>query len=187
MWDHLHFLWEPDGWKPWVCPETPQAQSEFCTTSFHLSAGNHLGGDSKGQEGWQGPVQQLLGHRVPVVVGQEVDPLVPEAEVSQQPLHNGGLLEDGVAMGPLQKWERGPSESLTRQEPTGSTGNAPREECGNMEHGKQQLVSSDPAAGMSCGVHKATGALSVLQRGQGAFWSPIKSIHHKPSLSLPLL
>lgn len=53
-------------------------------------------------------MEQLLGHRVPVIVGQEVDLLVPEPEVLQQPLHDGGLLEDGVAMGPLQKWERGP-------------------------------------------------------------------------------
>lgn len=70
--------------------------TRFCWKSF-------LVGSTEGQEGWQGPVEQLLGHRVPVVVGQEVDPLVPQPEVSQQPLHDGGLLEDGVAMGPLKK------------------------------------------------------------------------------------
>lgn len=26
MSDHLHFLWESDGWEPQMCPEAPQAQ-----------------------------------------------------------------------------------------------------------------------------------------------------------------
>lgn len=47
-------------------------------------------------------MEQLLRDRVPVIVGQEVNPLPAEAKVTHQPLHDAGLLEDGVAMGPLQ-------------------------------------------------------------------------------------
>lgn len=51
--------------------------------------------------GFWGPVEKLLGDRVAVVVGHEVDPVAVEAEVAQQPLHDAGLLEDGVAVGSL--------------------------------------------------------------------------------------
>lgn len=99
-----------------------------------------------------GPVQQLLGDRVPVVVGQQVDPLLPQPQVSQQPLHDGGLLEDGVAMGPLQKQGEGPSEGLSQQEPTDPRINTPEKGCGNVEYGKQQLG----CPGMSMGAPKGS-------------------------------
>lgn len=45
---------------------------------------------------------------------------------------------------------------------------------GNLDFGNQQLGTPDSAVGMSHDVHKAMGALSVLQKGQGVFWGPIK-------------
>lgn len=66
-------------------------------------------------------MQQLLRNRVAVVVGQEVDPLVVEAEVTHQPLDDAGLLEDGVAVGPLRgKAGEGPQrEPDPRRKPRG--------------------------------------------------------------------
>lgn len=46
------------------------------------------------------PVEQLLCNRIPIIVGQEVYPLVVEAKVTHQPLNDAGLLKDGVVVGP---------------------------------------------------------------------------------------
>lgn len=51
----------------------------------------------------QQPVEQLLCNRIPVIVGQEVYPLVVEAEVTDQSLDDAGLLKDGVVVGPLPR------------------------------------------------------------------------------------
>ena len=48
-------------------------------------------------------MEQLLCNRIPIIVGQEVYPLVVEAEVTHQPLNDAGLLKDGVVVGPLPR------------------------------------------------------------------------------------
>lgn len=72
-------------------------------------------------------MQQLLRNRVAVVVGQEVDPLVVEAEVTHQPLNDAGLLEDGVAVGPLRgKAGEGPQrEPDPRRSPVANPSSPP--------------------------------------------------------------
>lgn len=47
------------------------------------------------------PIQQLKSDGVPVVMGNQVDSLVTESQVSHQGLHHTGLLENGVLVGSL--------------------------------------------------------------------------------------
>lgn len=150
----------------------------LCTKSFHLSAGEHLGGDSKEQpeNQWlQWPVQQLLCDRISIIVGQKINPLVVEAKVTHQPLDNAGLLEDGVAVGPLQskageelQWEPDPpwAHKLQNKHPNGG-----------IWGGNQQFATPDRAVGMSWAgsyINKPTGALPMPQRGQAVLWSHVK-------------
>jgi len=51
----------------------------------------------------QQPVEQLLCNCIPIIVGQEVYPLVVQAKVTHQPLNDAGLLKDGVVVGPLPR------------------------------------------------------------------------------------
>lgn len=52
------------------------------------------------------PIEQLQGHGVSVVMGNQIQSLVAQTQMSHQGFHNTGLLENGVLVGSLwvQKW-----------------------------------------------------------------------------------
>lgn len=68
----------------------------FQNSSHHAPALASIDGEAA-------PVEQLQRHRVSVVVGHHVHPLVAEAQVSNQSLHHAGLLKYGILVRPLRK------------------------------------------------------------------------------------